>query len=134
MRRRLLILMIAMMLCLTAAVPALAANIFMFTEKTVTLTEGGTYQTVLRREGNLDGDGEIVYASGKQSVAAVTQDGMITAVGKGKTEVTASLNRNGKRVGKAVITVNVTRGVTGVKLNSAKLSVYAPDELAGRYW
>ena len=130
MRRRLLILLIAMMLCLTAAVPALAANIFMFTEKTVTLTEGGTYQTVLRREGNLDGDGEIVYASGKQSVATVTQDGMITAVGKGKTEVTALLNRNGKRVGKAVITVNVTRGVTGVKLNSAKLSVYAPDDPA----
>ena len=124
MKKRIFAWLVSAVLCLTAAAPALAANIFMFTEKSITLNEGETYQTALKREGNLAGDGEIVYASGKQNVATVSQDGVITAVGKGRTEVTAALNRNGKRVGRAVIVVNVVRTVTGVSLNTARMSVY----------
>lgn len=101
MKRRLLILALAAVLCVAFAAPALAANVFLFTEKTVTLREGETYESALRREGVYAGEGEITYSSGKPSIAAVSGDGVITAVSKGQVTVTASLNRNGKRVGRA---------------------------------
>ena len=81
----------------------------------------------MRREGNYDGDGEVVYAATKTNVATVSEDGIITAVGKGTTEVTASLMRNGKRVGQTKMTVQVLRAVQKVTLNTVKLSVYDPD-------
>ena len=131
MKKRITCWLLVLALCLTAAVPALAANVFMFTEKTLTLFEGDAYQTELRREGSYDGDGELVYASGKDSVATVSQDGVITAVGKGRTEVSVSLMRNGKRVGnKAVTTVNVLRAVNKVTLNTTRLTVYDPYDPA----
>ncbi len=114
--------------CLTAAIPALAANVFKFTETKITLFEGESTQTTLRREGTYDGDGEITYASGKTNVATVAQDGTITAVGKGQTEVTASLMRNGRRAGQAKVSVTVQRAVKKVTLNTTKLSVYDPDD------
>ncbi|MBO4832279.1 MAG: hypothetical protein J5569_07460, partial [Oscillospiraceae bacterium] len=49
---------------------------------------------------------------------------------KGKTEIAASLMRNGKRVGLTKATVNVLRAVNKVTLNTSKLSVYDPDDLA----
>ena len=103
MKKRMLIWLTALALCLAAAVPALAArtaNTFLFKEKTVTLFEGDTFQTELRREGVYDGDGEIRYSSAKESVATISEDGLITAVKKGETTLTVSLIRKGKRVGK----------------------------------
>ena len=129
MKKRMLIWLIALLICLSAAVPALAANTFLFKEKTVTLFEGETFQTGLRREGVYDGDGEIKYASAKDSVATISEDGLIAAVRKGETTMSVSLIRKGKRVGKAVMTVKVLRAVEKVTLNTTKLSVYeAADE------
>ena len=129
MKKRMLIWLIALLICLSAAIPALAANTFLFEEKTVTLFEGETFQTGLRREGVYDGDGEIKYASAKDSVATISEDGLITAVRKGETTMSVSLIRKGKRVGKAVMTVKVLRAVEKVTLNTTKLSVYeAADE------
>ena len=54
---------IALLLCVSVAVPAMAASVFAFTEKALTLFEGESAQTALRREGNFDGDGEITYTS-----------------------------------------------------------------------
>lgn len=127
MKKRMLIWLTALALCLAAAVPALAArtaNTFLFKEKTVTLFEGDTFQTELRREGVYDGDGEIRYSSAKESVATISEDGLITAVKKGETTLTVSLIRKGKRVGKAQMTLKVLRAVEKVTLNTAKLSVY----------
>ena len=119
--------LLVMLLCAGIVIPAMAANVFLFTTKSVQLFEGQTYQTEVRREGNYDGDGEVVYAATKTNVATVSEDGIITAVGKGTTEVTASLMRNGKRVGQTKMTVQVLRAVQKVTLNTVKLSVYDPD-------
>ena len=129
MKKRAIAWLIVLAVCLSA-VPALAANVFLFTEKVINIFEGKTYQTTVRREGNYDGDGEVVFASGKESVATISQDGLITAIGKGQTKVSASLMRNGKRVGKTEATVNVLRAVNKVTLNTTKLSVYDPDDPA----
>ena len=118
MKKRLMICLTAVVLCLGAAVPALAANTFLFTEKRVTLFEGESVQTALKREGSFDGEGEIVYASSKEAIATVSEDGTITAAGKGQAEVYASLMRNGKRVARATIGVTVLRAVTKVTLNT----------------
>ena len=119
--------LLVMLLCAGIVIPAMAANVFLFTTKSVQLFEGQTYQTEVRREGNYDGDGEVVYAATKTNVATVSEDGIIIAVGKGTTEVTASLMRNGKRVGQTKVTVQVLRAVQKVTLNTVKLSVYDPD-------
>ena len=119
--------LLVMLLCAGIVIPAMAANVFLFTTKSVQLFEGQTYQTEVRREGNYDGDGEVVYAATKTNVATVSEDGIITAVGKGTTEVTASLMRNGKHVGQTKVTVQVLRAVQKVTLNTVKLSVYDPD-------
>ena len=130
MKKRLMICLLAAVFCLGVAVPALAANTFLFTEKIITLFEGESAQTALKREGNFDGEGEIVYTSSRETIATVSADGMITAIAKGRADVYASLMRNGKRVARATIAVNVLRAVTKVTLNTTKLSVYDPDDPA----
>ena len=128
--KRSLIWILVMILCLTAAIPAQAANIFQFTEKKVTLYEGETAETSIRREGNFDGDGEIQYSSAKPGIASVADDGTVTAVSKGQTVVTAALVRNGKTVSKTQINVNVLRAVKKVTLSTVNLSVYDADDPA----
>ena len=130
MRKKGLILLLALLVCLSAAVSAYAANVFLFTERSITLFEGETAGTALDREGVYEGDGEIVYSSAKKSIATISEEGGITAVSKGETTVTASLMRNGKRVGRAQMTVKVLRAVTKVTLNTTRLSVYDPEDPA----
>ena len=60
MKKRAIAWLIVLAVCLSA-VPALAANVFLFTEKVINIFEGETYQTTVRREGNYDGDGEVVF-------------------------------------------------------------------------
>ena len=130
MRKKCLIWSLVLALCLSIAAPALAANVFLFTEKNISVFEGASVQTALRREGNYAGDGEITYSSARTNVATVAEDGTITGVNKGQTEITASLIRNGKRVGQARTTVKVLRAVQKVTLNTNRLSVYNPDDPA----
>ena len=86
--------LLVILLCAGIVIPAMAANVFLFTEKSVQLFEGETLQATVRREGNYAGDGEVVFASRKANVASVSEDGTITALSKGDTEITASLMRN----------------------------------------
>ena len=122
--------LLVILLCAGIVIPAMAANVFLFTEKSVQLFEGETLQASVRREGNYAGDGEVVFASRKANVASVSEDGTITALSKGDTEITASLMRNGKRVGQTKLTVHVLRAVQKVTLSTVKLSVYDPDHPA----
>lgn len=124
MKRRILAAALAALLCLAAAYPAMAANVFAFAEKSVTLAEDETIETTLLREGSYEGEGEITYASSRPSVAEVAENGAVTAVGKGQTVISASLIRNGKRVGRAQMTVTVVRVVQKVTLNTSKLAVF----------
>lgn len=130
MKKRLTIWVLVLALCLTAAVPALAGDMFVFVEKEVFLFEGNTVQTELKRGGNYDGDGEIVYASNDESIATISPGGVITGIRKGKTQVSVSLMRDGKRVVRTLATVTVRRAVTKVTLNTTRLSVYEPDDEA----
>jgi len=122
--KKILSLTLVLLMCLGIAVPASAANVFLFTEKTLTLFEGESVQTALRREGNFDGEGEISYTSSNAAVASVAADGTITAAGKGQAVITATLTRGGKRISKAQTTVKVLRAVKKVTLSTANLSVY----------
>ena len=130
MKKRLISWVLVLMFCLTAAVPALAGNVFTFRQKPIEVFEGETIPTELIREGNYGGDGEIVYASARPAVATVSGDGMVTGVTKGSTQISAILMRNGKQAGKTQVTVNVLRAVTKVTLNTSKMSVYRPDDPA----
>ena len=118
----------AMLICLLAAMPVLAAGVFQFTERSISLHEGETFQTTLRREGVYDGDGTISYSSSKPGIASVSEDGTVTAVAKGEAVIYANLIRNGKRVGRAQMTVKVARSVTRVTLNTKGLAVYEPND------
>lgn len=130
MKKRTLAGLSALILCLMLALPASAANRFAFRDRSITLAEGESFTAELLREGSYSGEGEITYASGKPNVAVVDASGVITAVSKGQTTVSATLRRNGKRVGQANMTVQVTRPVTKVTLNTQKLNVYEPDDPA----
>jgi len=130
MSRRICAALMTAVICLLAAVPALAAGVFLFAERSVTLKEGETFQTTLRREGVFDGDGEIRFSSSKPEIASVSADGTITAVSKGDAKVYASLIRKGKRVGKTEMTVKVIRSVTKVTLSTAGLTVFGLDDPA----
>ena len=118
----------AMLICLLAVLPALAAGVFQFADKSVSLREGEIFQTALRREGVYDGDGEITFTSSKPGIASVSGDGTITAVTRGEAVVYANLMRNGKRVGRAQMSVKVIRPVTKVTLSTNGLAVYEPDD------
>ena len=110
--------------------PALAAGVFQFTDKGVTLHEGETLQTTLKRSGVYDGDGEITYTSSRPGIATVNEDGEITAVSKGEAVIYANLIRNDKRVGRAQMNVKVLRGVKKVTLSTAGLKIYRLDDPA----
>lgn len=128
MKKRILAALLVTALCLAVIMPAMAANVFLFTEKSLTMWEGETAQTQLRREGVYEGDGEITYVSGRPDIATVANDGTVTAVHKGSTTITATLTRNGKRAGKTQLTVKVLRAVNRVTLGTTNLSVYEPND------
>ena len=128
MSRKIRIGLLTVLACLLAVMPALAAGVFLFAEKSITLSEGDTFQTTVRREGAYDGDGDIVYTSSKPGIAAVDEYGVVTGVSKGDAIIYATLMRGGKKVGRCQMNVKVTRPVTKVTLSTAGLAVYEPDD------
>ena len=77
-KKRLTIWVRVLAFCLTAAVPALAGNAFVFTEREITVYEDQTVQTELRRDGDYDGDGEIVYASTNEKIVTISEGGVFS--------------------------------------------------------
>ena len=130
MKKRAFVWSLVLLLCLSSVIPALAANVFIFTERNLSIFEGESVQAIVRREGTYEGDGELTYTSSRENVATISSDGVITAVGKGDTIVTASLVRNGRAVIRAQMSVKVLRAVRKVTLNTTKLSVYDPEDPA----
>ena len=128
--RKMLAAALAAVLVLAAALPASAANRFVFSPKEITVSEGETVQTVLDRDGAYAGDGEVVYTSGRPGVATVAADGSVTGVARGQATITATLMRNGKKAGQAQCTVKVLRPVQKVTLDTRRLNVYEPDDPA----
>ncbi len=108
---------------------ALAADVFRFAEKEISLFEGETATPALTREGDPAQGGDLTYSSGNKKAVSVSADGVITAGEKGISTVKATL-RSGKRVWTATVRVNVLRRVTNVTLDRSKLSVYRPEDEA----
>ena len=131
MRKRGIIALIMAVLLLCTVLPAYAADVFAFTERNVTVYEGESIETALRREGAAEAEGELTYTSANRNVALVDQNGVVTGAGKGQTQITASLN-TGKRVWKTQLNVRVERHVTKVTLDLRNLSVFraTDDEVA----
>ena len=127
MKKKILVMLAVTAICLLAALPALAADVFTYQDKTITLFEDEYVTPVLRREGAF-AEGEVVFSSNNTKAATVTEDGTIIPVGKGKATVTASLRQNGKSVRRATIVVTVARRVTKVTLSLKNLTVYEPDD------
>ncbi len=129
--KKLLAYLLVFMICTVLAVPATAASLFAFTEKTISLYEGESVATALVRQGVYEENAEITYTSTKPAFATVSADGTITAVSKGVADITATMYRDGKKIGvPARVRVNVLRAVKKVTLNTTKLSVYDPGDPA----
>ena len=128
MKKKFLLLLAVTVFCLLVALPAMAADVFVFTEKTISLFEGETFATVLTRDGKFAENGEIEYSSDNQKVATVTADGTVTAIAKGRAKITATLKQNGRKVIYSTAEIRVARRVTKVTLSQKNLTMYMPDD------
>ena len=122
MKKSLTVILAALAVLLLAVSPALAADVFQFTEKSITVYEGESLETALRREGEA-AEGEVTYTSANERIAAVTPDGTVTGVAKGQTRITASVSLS-RRVMKTQLNVKVEKRVTKVTLDQRNLNVY----------
>ena len=127
MKRKLLIVALTAVLCLLAAVPAMAADTFVFTEKNIRMFEDEEITLELRQEGKY-ADGEIAFSSDNARAVTVSDNGTLTPVAKGRATITAALKQNGKTVRRATIEVQVIRRVTKVTLSRKNLTVIEQDD------
>ena len=126
MRRKLAVAVFIMLICLLASLPAMAADIFRFTDAAVTVYTGETVTPELIQDGKyLEGDVVWSVAGNKCSV---DEEGNITGIAPGQSTVSAALKQNGKTVRSVKITVTVARKVAKVTLDTSKLQVYEPDD------
>lgn len=83
----------------------------------------------LIRQGNCAADGELTFVSGRENIATVDENGVVTGLTKGQSTITATLKTE-KRTWKASVTVTVARAVTDIAVNETSLTLYdAADPL-----
>ena len=68
-------------------------------------------------------DKSVVWESGNESVATVSQEGLVTAVGEGKATITVKTNDGGFRASCEVTVKKKVIAVTGVKLSAASMTL-----------
>ena len=125
MKKLIILLIIAALACL--AVPAMAAGDGIAFDMSVSaINEGETLQTVLTREGEA-ADGEVTYTSSNPKMATVDENGLVTAVKKGRVVITAAV-KGAKKTYKAQLKLDIVRPVTAVTVNESKLEVYAASD------
>ena len=120
--------LILTVICLTVTATA-QADTFAFAEKNITIFEGEAWTAALIREGLPAEEGELTFRAGNTKVVSVAEDGTVTALNKGQTQVTATL-KNGKKTWKTSVNITVARRVTNVTLSTRGLTVYEPDDPA----
>lgn len=132
MKKLIILLTIAALVCVTFTAMA-AGDGIAFDRTEAAINEGETLQTALTREGAAEG-GELTYMSSDQKVATVDENGLVTAVRKGRAVITAIVKADNKKTYKAQIRVTVLKPVTSVTVDTDKLPVYAPtDEKVAPY-
>lgn len=115
---------------LLCGVTAMAeADRFQFEKTNLTVFEGNMLELSLIRQGNCAADGELTFVSGRENIAAVDENGVVTGLTKGKATITATLKTE-KRTWKASVNVTVARAVTDIAVNETSLTLYdAADPL-----
>ncbi len=73
---------------------------------------------------------ELVYKSSDLTVATVTQNGVISAVGVGEAEITAEHSFSGKT---ATVLIKVTESILRIELESTKETVIEGEEISMKY-
>ena len=126
MRKRLLIALAVMLVCLAAAMPAMAADVFKYAQESIQVFAGGSVTPELVRDGAFT-EGEVTYSLNK-TIATVDGDGTVAGVSPGEVWLTAQLFQGEKAVRTAKIKVIVCRKVEKVVLDTRGLQVCEPDD------
>ena len=125
MKKLIFLLAVATLVCLSCAAMATGDSIA-FDPGVSSINEGETLQTTLIREGEA-ASGEATYATSDKRVATVDENGLITAVKKGRAVITAAVKTE-KKTWKAQLKLTVVRPVTSVSVKTDKLPVYAATD------
>ena len=126
MKKRLTIAVLLFLLCLLAAAPALAADIFRYAEESINIYDGQTVTPELIREGRF-AEGEVVYHV-RGAHCTVDENGAITGIDEGRVYVQADLYQNGQYVKYTSILVNIAQKAAKISLGNRNLQVYEPDD------
>ena len=125
MKKVMILLTIAALVCLTFTAMA-AGDGIAFDTSVSAINEGETLQTVLTREGEA-AEGEVTYTSSNQKMATVDENGLVTAIRKGRVVITATV-KAAKKSYRAQLKLDIIRPVTAVTLNESKLEVHAAGD------
>ena len=126
MRRILVTLLAAAMILLCAGAAMAEGNVLQFDRSLDTVFEGETLQTVLTREGAPAG-GLLTYTTGDAKIATVDENGIVTGLARGQTNITATVTADG-RTFRAQLRVNVLRRATELEVRTDRLPLYAADD------
>ena len=118
---------LVLVICLLAAIPAMAADVFKFTDQAITVYADETVQPAIEQDGRF-AEGTLVFKSASTKVFTVDGSGTITGVAPGSANLTVELQQDGKTVRKATARVTVLRRVTKITTNTTNLQVYEPDD------
>ncbi len=95
-------------------------------EKTLTLAAGSTQKLSAKVTPDNATDKTVSWSSSDDKVATVSASGEVTAVAGGKCTITATTNSGGKV---ASCSVTVTQGVTGIRFENAKITMYETEAI-----
>ena len=93
-----------------------------------TLIEGETETLVATVTPENATDKSVVWESGNESAATVSQEGLVTAVGEGKAAITVKTNDGGFRASCEVTVNKKVIAVTGVKLSAASMTLHEGEK------
>lgn len=93
-----------------------------------TLIEGETETLVATVTPENATDKSVVWESGNESAATVSQEGLVTAVGEGKATITVKTNDGGFSASCEVTVKKKVIAVTGVKLSAASMTLREGDK------
>lgn len=122
------LLMVLMFTLLLSGVQAMAeSDIFKFESTSITVFEGELLELPLIRQGKYAEEGTLTFKSGRPQNATVDENGLLYALAKGNTTITATLTI-GTQTYKATTTVIVARRVTEVAVSESSLPMYSADD------
>ena len=116
------------MLCGVSLAAMAGGNVFRFEKKPNFVFVGETVQLELTKEG-APAEGEITFAARNGKIASVDQNGLVTGLAKGQTDIIATA-RTAQRNFTTQIRITVGRKAESVSVNETGLPVYPADDPA----